>query len=159
MQEQISAAAAEKRKRGRPAIDVSMTSWLNGTHRTHVNTLYMYEGVSIISEAASEIPDHELLWFSDERTQTAGGKQGILEQLGRMRLQDGFEFDQCVFVANLAVNSLKTGRTSREIEKAIRAVRTTIRRQEKAPDDGALQKQAKDAVLDLKIMSIVPKYR
>ena len=56
MQEEISAAAAEKRKRGRPAIDVSMTSCLNGTHRTHVNALYMYEGVSIISEAASKYP-------------------------------------------------------------------------------------------------------
>ena len=159
MQEQISAAAAEKPKRGRPAIDVSMTSCLNGTHRTHVNTLYMYEGVSIISEAASEIPDHELLWFSDERTRSAEGKQGILEQLGRMRLQDGYGFDSCVAIAGLAVYALKQKHTSREIENAIRRIRMTANREWENPEDELLTQQAKQAVLDLRLMTIVPKYR
>ena len=159
MQEQISAAAAEKRKRGRPAIDVSMTSWLNGTHRTHVNALYMYEGVSIISEAASEIPDHELLWFADDRTQTAGGKQGILEQIGRMRLQDGYGFDSCAAIAGLAVCALKQKYTSRERENALRRIRMTANREWKNPEDDLLTQQAKQAVLDLRLMTVVPKYR
>ena len=48
-------AATEKRKRGRPSIDIGVTSCLGGTRRTQVNAKYMFEAVSLISEAASEI--------------------------------------------------------------------------------------------------------
>ena len=81
-------AATEKRKRGRPSIDIGVTSCLDGTRRTQVNAKYMFEAVSLISEAASEIPDNHLLWYSDDKTQRAAGKHGILEQIGRMWLQD-----------------------------------------------------------------------
>ena len=48
-------AASENRKRGRPPIDIGITSYLDGTRRTKVNAKYMYEAISLISEAASEI--------------------------------------------------------------------------------------------------------
>ena len=112
-----------------------------------------------ILEAAAEIPDHELLWFSDDRTQTAGGKQGILEQLGRMRLQDGYGFDSCVVIAGFAVCALKQKYTSREIENAIRRIRMTSNREWENPEDELLTQQAKQAVLDLRLLTIVPKYR
>ena len=54
-QNRKSEAAAENRKRGRPAIDIGTTSFLDGTRRTKVNAKYMYEAISLISEAASEI--------------------------------------------------------------------------------------------------------
>jgi len=159
MQEPISEAASEKRKRGRPAIDVSMTSYLDVSHRSHVNAVYMYEGISIISEAASEIPDHDLLWVSDDSTQSARGKQGILEQVGRMWKQDGYGFDSCVTIANLAIASLKNGHTSREIENAIRKIRTTTNQETKNPDDKIFAQRANQAVLDLRLMAIVSEYR
>ncbi len=64
----ISEAATKKRKRGRPAIDVGATVYLDGTRRTQINAKYMYEAISLISEAASDIPDSNLLWHSDDST-------------------------------------------------------------------------------------------
>lgn len=95
--------ATEKRKRGRPSIDIGATSFLGGTRRTKVNAKYMFEAVSLISEAASEIPDNHLLWYSDDKTQRAAGKHGILEQIGRMWLQDHMTYASCVLVANYAI--------------------------------------------------------
>ena len=71
----------------------------------------------MISVAATEIPDTCLLWRSDASTRTAGGKQGILEQLGRMRIQDKFSPDDCITIASFAIQALKAGHTSREIER------------------------------------------
>ena len=38
--------------------------------------MYMYNAVDLITEAASEIPNADLLWFSDEKTRTAKSKSG-----------------------------------------------------------------------------------
>ena len=88
--------------------------------RQAVNDMYMFEGVHFISEAAAEIPDGDLLWYSDDATQAAKSKNGILEQLGRMVVQDHFSGVYCIYVAYLAIAALKSGSTSREIEKEIR---------------------------------------
>ncbi len=148
----ISEAASEKRKRGRPAIDVGATVYLGGTRRTQINAKYMYEAISLISEAASDIPDSDLLWYSNDSTQRASGKHGILEQLGRMWLQDNYEHKQFVTVANHSINALKAGRTSRQIENAIRKIRTTIKAAEKNPDDKWLYNRAAKAVQELQDM-------
>ncbi len=74
----------KKRGRGRPKIDTHITETYASSRRQAVNAVYMYEGVELISVAASEIPDGRLLWCSDASTQMTGGKQGILEQLGRL---------------------------------------------------------------------------
>ena len=89
----------DKRGRGRPKIDTHITEAYASSRRQAVNAVYMYEGVDLISVAATEIPDTCLLWRSDASTRTAGGKQGILEQLGRMLIQDKFSQDDCITIA------------------------------------------------------------
>ena len=86
-----------------------------------------------ISEAASEIPDSHMLWRSDDATQTATGKHGILEQIGRMWLQDRMSYESCVLIANLSISALKMGYKSREIEYAIRKIRNAAKLVKKNP--------------------------
>ena len=94
----------KKRGRGRPRLDVP-----NGrcSRRQAVNSMYMFEAVQLISEAAAEIPDKSLLWYSDETTWTIKSKDGILEQIGRMLIQDHHEQCHCVYITNLAIAALK----------------------------------------------------
>ena len=46
----------EKRGRGRPKIDTHITETYASSRRQAVNAVYMYEGVELISVAATEIP-------------------------------------------------------------------------------------------------------
>ena len=112
----------------------------------------MYEGVELISVAATEIPDASLLWRSDASTRTAGGKQGILEQLGRMLIQDKFSQDDCITIASFAIQALKAGHTSRKIEKAIRKVRLTNKKASADPENEALNHAAVNALDELRSM-------
>ena len=139
----------EKRGRGRPKIDTSITEYGAPSRRQAINAMYMFEGVHLLSVAATEIPDSDLLWHSDDTTQTAKSKNGILEQLGRMIVQDHYKEEDCVYIANLAIAALKNGKTSREIEKAIRNVRTANKRAEADPDSEWLHKQAVEAANEL----------
>ena len=144
----------EKKKhgRGRPKIDTHITETYASSRRQAVNAVYMYEGVELISVAATEIPDTCLLWRSDASTRTAGGKQGILEQLGRMFIQDKFSTDDCITIANFAIQALKAGYTSREIEKAIRKVRLTNKKASADPENEALNHAAVNALDELRSM-------
>ena len=74
----------EKRGHGRPKIDTHITEYGAPSRRQAINAMYMFEGVHLLSVAATDIPDSDLLWHSDDATQTAKSKNGILEQLGRM---------------------------------------------------------------------------
>ena len=139
----------EKRGRGRPKIDTSITEYGAPSRRQAINAMHMFEGVHLLSVAATEIPDSDLLWHSDDTTQTAKSKNGILEQLGRMIVQDHYKEEDCVYIANLAIAALKNGKTSREIEKAIRNVRTANKRAEADPDSEWLHKQAVEAANEL----------
>ena len=139
----------EKRGRGRPKIDTHITEYGAPSRRQAINAMYMFEGVHLLSVAATEIPDNDLLWHSDDATQTAKSKNGILEQLGRMIVQDHYKEEDCVCIANLAIAALKNGKTSREIEKAIRNVRTANKRAEADPDSEWLHKQAVEAANEL----------
>lgn len=142
----------EKRGRGRPKIDVGAAGFGASSRRQAVNAMYMFEGVHFISEAAAEIPDGDLLWYSDDATQTAKSKNGILEQLGRMVLQDHFSGVDCIYVANLAIAALKNGSTSREIEKAIREIRLMTKKSVAEPDNAGLTLHAGQAVMELQRM-------
>ncbi len=139
----------EKRGRGRPKIDTSITEYGAPSRRQAINAMYMFEGVHLLSVAATDIPDSDLLWHSDDATQTAKGKNGILEQLGRMLEQDHYNEEDCVYIANLAIAALKNGKTSREIEKAIRNVRTANKRSAADPDSEWLHKKAVEAANEL----------
>ncbi len=142
----------EKRGRGRPKINTDLTEIGAPSRRQAVNAMYMFEGVQLISVAATEIPDSDLLWFSDDATQTAKSKNGILEQLGRMVVQDHLSADDGIYVANLAIAALKNGSTSREIEKAIREIRLTMKKFVAEPDNDRLQYLAGRAVKELQEM-------
>ena len=113
----------QKRKRGRPKLPTPITEDYAPSRRQAVNAMYMYEAVDLITEAASEIPNADLLWFSDEKTRTAKSKSGVLEQIGRMLIQDRFSSSDCIYIASLAADAVSVGYTSREVENAIRAVR------------------------------------
>ena len=90
----------EKCGRGRPKIDTHITEVGAPSRRQAINAMYMFEGVHLISVAATEIPDSDLLWHSDDATQTAKSKNGILEQLGRMIVQGHYKEEDCVYIAN-----------------------------------------------------------
>ena len=47
-----------KRRRGRPKIDTYLVDPIGLSRRASVNMKYMYDGVGLLSEAASEIPRH-----------------------------------------------------------------------------------------------------
>lgn len=136
----------KKRGRGRPRLNVP-----NGRHsrRQAVNSMYTDKAVQLILEAATEIPDKSLLWYSDETTWTIKSKDGILEQIGRMLVQDQYEQSHCVYITNLAISALKNGCTCREIEKAIRKIRMTLKESNQIPNNTELINIAGQAVTDL----------
>ena len=112
-----------KRGRGRPRIDTHLTEELKLGRRQTVNKVYMYEGTYLLSEAASEIPNGDVLWNVNREAQTVKSRDGILEQLGRMVLQDHLLHADCVYLANLAIAAVRAGYTTREVETALRRVR------------------------------------
>ena len=132
----------QKRKRGRPRLDTHLTADYGGSRRNTVNAMYMMEAVGVLTEAASEIPDSGLLWTSNAKTWTVSSKNGILEQLGRMLIQDGFEVTDFIYTANLAIGAIKAGYTAREIENAIRAVRLAFKTAGTNPSSPTAKKEA-----------------
>ena len=139
----------KKRGRGRPRLDVPNS---RRSRRHDVNTMYINKAVQLISEAATEIPDGNLLWYSDEATWTIKSKDGILEQIGRMLVQDHHEPSHCVYITNLAIAALKSGCTCREIEKAIRKIRMTLKESTQSPTSTDLISVAGQAVTALQQM-------
>ena len=139
----------KKRGRGRPRLDVP-----NGrsSRRQAVNSMYVNKAAQLISEAAAEIPDKSLLWYSDKTTWTIKSKDGILEQIGRMLVQDHHEQSHCVYIANLAIAALKNGCTCREIEKAIRKIRMTLKESTRILNSTELISVAGEAVTALRHM-------
>ena len=123
----------DKRGRGRPKIDTHITETYASSRRQAVNAVYMYEGVDLISVAATEIPGACLLWRSDASTQTASQ-------------------DDCITIANFAIQALKAGHTSREIEKAIRKVRLTNKKASADPENEMLNEAAVNALAELQSM-------
>lgn len=139
----------KKRGRGRPRLDVP-----NGrfSRRQAVNSMYINKAVQLISEAAAKIPDRSLLWHSDEATWTIKSKDEILEQIGRMLVQDCHEQSHCVYITNLAIAALKKGCTCRDIEKAIRKIRMALKESTQIPNSTELISVAGEAVTALRHM-------
>lgn len=139
----------KKRGRGRPRLDVP-----NGrcSRRQAVNSMYVNKAAQLISKATTEISNGNLLWYSDETTWTIKSKDGILEQIGRMLVQDHHEPSHCVYITNLAIAALKSGCTCREIEKAIRKIRMTLKESTQSPASTDLISVAGQAVTALRQM-------
>lgn len=142
----------KKRGRGRPRLDTRDTEVQAPSRRQAVNSMYMFKAVQLISEAATEIPNSELLWYLDDATRSAISKDGILEQIGRMVFQDKYELSDCVYITNLSIAAVKNGYTCREIEKAIRKIRLTSKEFNKRPDNTYLKNVAGQAVTALRLM-------
>ena len=138
-----------KRGRGRPRLDVPDGRC---SRRQTVNSMYTDKAAQLISEAATEIPDGKLLWYPDDVTWTIKSKDGILEQIGRMLIQDKISQNHCIFITNLSISALKNGYTCREIEKAIRKIRMAFKESTKAPDNTELINVAGQAVTSLRLM-------
>ncbi len=131
----------EKRKRGRPRVDTSLTEDVyRDSRRQAVNQKYAYDGVGVLMDGGDRIPDSNLIYtLGDNETRTIM-RNGILEQLGRMAKQDHASLDDCVFVAALSAAAVKSGAKTREIEKAIRVIR--MARNQLASDPESLELSA-----------------
>jgi hypothetical protein len=125
----------QKRKRGRPKLPTPITEDYAPSRRQAVNAMYMYNAVDLITEAAAKIPNADFLWYADAQTRTATSKSGVLEQIGRMLIQDRFSASDCIYIAALAADAINAGYTSREVEKAVRAVRLAYKALGKHRDD------------------------
>ena len=112
-----------KRRRGRPKLDAHIKEEYAPSRRQALNKMYMYEGVHLLSVAATEIQNRELLWQESQETQTLKSRDGILEQLGRMVMQDRLSHTDCVYLANLANKAVQAGYTTREVETVLREIR------------------------------------
>ena len=76
------------RKRGRPKLDAHITEEYAPSRRQALNMMYMYEGVHLLLLAATEIQNSEILRQEDRTAVTVKSRDGILEQLDRMAVQD-----------------------------------------------------------------------
>ena len=101
----------KKRSRGRPRLDTRHTEAHAPSRRQAVNSMYVNKAAQLISEADADIPDGKLLWYSDKATWTIKSKDGILEQIGRMLVQDKVSQNHCIFIINLSIVALKNGCT------------------------------------------------
>lgn len=115
----------EKRKQGRPKVDTHITDGQFNNRRQELNYKYLFEGRGVLLDAVDKIPERHILYEVDnEKFRFKACKNGILEQLGRMRAQDHLSLEDCVIVANYAINAVKAGVGVKEITVAIRKVRT-----------------------------------
>ena len=119
----------EKRKQGRPKVDTHITDGQFNNRRQELNYKYMFEGTGVLIDAADEIPERTILYeIDDTNLRFKACKNGILEQLGRMRIQDNVSLDDCIIVANYAIDAIKAGAGVKEITVAIRKVRSALKK-------------------------------
>lgn len=141
-----------KRKRGRPRLDTHLMTEIATSRRQTVNKLYMYEGVHLLTVAATEIQNGEALWCANREAQTLKSRDGILEQLGRMELQDHLSREDQVYLANLAIAAVEAGYTTREVETALRAIRMAAKDSMANPESKMYRIRLGNAVAILKRM-------
>ena len=110
-------------------MDTHITDGQFNNRRQELNYKYMFEGTGVLMDAADEIPERTILYEIDESNlRFKACKNGILEQLGRMRIQDNVSLDDCVIIANYAIDAIKAGVGVKEITVAIRKVRTALKK-------------------------------
>ena len=119
----------EKRKQGRPKVDTHITDGQFNNRRQELNYKYMFEGTGVLMDAADEIPERTILYeIDDSNLRFKACKNGILEQVGRMRVQDNVSLDDCIIIANYAIDAIKAGVGVKEITVAIRKARTALKK-------------------------------
>ena len=141
----------EKRKRGRPKVDTHLTEGHYDNRRKELNYKYMFEGTGVLMDAAEEIPEKHILYEVDhEHFRFKACKTGILEQLGRLRIQDNAALEDCVIVANYAIDAIKTGVGVKEITVAIRKLRTSLKKYSADEENEFLRMEFRRALYELR---------
>ena len=141
----------EKRKRGRPKVDTHLTEGHYDNRRKELNYKYMFEGTGVLMDAAEEIPEKHILYEVDhEHFRFKACKTGILEQLGRLRIQDNSALEDCVIVANYAIDAIKAGVGVKEITVAIRKLRTALKKYSAEEENEFLRMEFRRALYELR---------
>ena len=141
----------EKRKRGRPKVDTHLTEGHYDNRRKELNYKYMFEGTGVLMDAAEEIPEKHILYEVDhEHFRFKACKTGILEQLGRLRIQDNAALEDCVIVANYAIDAIKAGVGLKEITVAIRKLRTALKKYSADEENEFLRMEFRRALYELR---------
>ena len=141
----------EKRKRGRPKVDTHLTEGHYDSRRKELNYKYMFEGTGVLMDAAEEIPEKHILYEVDhEHFRFKACKTGILEQLGRLRIQDNAALEDCVIVANYAIDAIKAGVGVKEITVAIRKLRTALKKYRADEENEFLRMEFRRALYELR---------
>ena len=141
----------EKRKRGRPKVDTHLTEGHYDNRRKELNYKYMFEGTGVLMDAAEGIPEKHILYEVDhEHFRFKACKTGILEQLGRLRIQDNAALEDCVIVANYAIDAIKAGVGVKEITVAIRKLRTALKKYSADEENEFLRMEFRRALYELR---------
>ena len=141
----------EKRKRGRPKVDTHLTEGHYDNRRKELNYKYMFEGTGVLMDAAEEIPEKHILYEVDhEHFRFKACKTGILEQLGRLRIQDNAAIEDCVIVANYAIDAIKAGVGVKEITVTIRKLRTALKKYSADEENEFLRMEFRRALYELR---------
>ena len=141
----------EKRKRGRPKVDTHLTEGYYDNRRKELNYKYMFEGTGVLMDAAEEIPEKHILYEVDhEHFRFKACKTGILEQIGRLRIQDNAALEDCVIVANYAIDAIKAGVGVKEITVTIRKLRTALKKYSADEENEFLRMEFRRALYELR---------
>ena len=141
----------EKRKRGRPKVDTHLTEGHYDNRRKELNYKYMFEGTGVLMDAAEERPEKHILYEVDhEHFRFKACKTGILEQIGRLRIQDNAALEDCVIVANYAIDAIKAGVGVKEITVAIRKLRTALKKCSADEENEFLRMEFRRALYELR---------
>lgn len=126
-------------KRGRPTIgarydmeDVvgAISRGSHKTQRTNAAHFYCSSVFGLLSEAASNIPHLEEIFYvrrDDDGYVICKQRTEIIEQLGRFSLQDGASDDEVLELAAAAATAYHNGKTVKEIKAAMLRVRARLR--------------------------------
>ena len=141
----------KKSKRGRPKVDTHLTEGHYDNRRKELNYKYMFEGTGVLMDAAEEIPEKHILYEVDhEHFRFKACKTGILEQIGRLRIQDNAALEDCVIVANCAIDAIKAGVGVKEITVAIRKLRTALKKYSADEENEFLRMEFRRALYELR---------
>ena len=115
---------SKKKKRGRPTVftrmlgdddfaEVIRSQSEVESERSITNRLYYHEGLSI----AQKVCNTREIFFTPKGNHR---RVCILEQIGRMSLQNNYDQESCEWALNVALRALEEGCTVRQIEKYLR---------------------------------------
>jgi len=122
----------EKRGRGRPSVYMKVFGHEDKdrffeyqTKRAQAAHVYAASVFGLLSEAASDIPYLDCIFKVDKAKAACIQKGEIIEQLGRMREQDGYSDRDILTIARIAAKAYHDGVTVKQIKQYILLGRTS----------------------------------